>query len=158
MIALLAPQPGERILDAGCGVGAGAARLAAAGARVTGIDPLGALLEQARFAHPGCEFVEAELLVYQPSAPFDAVLAHAALHWIRPPEQAALKLFECLRPGGRLAASLGGANESARQLEAYYQPLAGEYAKVLKEAGFADIAVQTVDPGDTLIACARRPA
>lgn len=161
LIALLAPQPGERVLDVGCGLGAGAARLASMGAHVTGIDILGVLLEQARFAHPECEFNEADLLHYRPAAPYDAVLAHAALHWIHPPPQAARRLFDCLRPGGRLAASLGGAAESARRLEAYYCPPSEEYEKVLKKAGLREISIETGPDGPagrTLIVTARRPA
>lgn len=160
LIELLDPQPGERILDAGCGMGGGAARLAAAGARVTGIDILGVLLEQARFAHPECEFIEADLLDYEPAAAYDAVLAHATLHWIQPPRKAAGKLFGCLRPGGRLAVSLGGAAESARQLEGYYCPEPEEYRKVLKKAGFCEIGIEEGPPGPagrTLMITARRP-
>lgn len=159
LIERLAPQAGERILDAGCGMGAGAGRLAAAGARVTGIDRLGVLLEQARYAHPECEFVEADLLVYTPAEPFDAILAHGLLSWVRPPERAARKMAELLKPGGRLAASLGGANESARELEAYYRPEAEEYAALLRRAGFTEAAVETWRPevnGGTLLVSARR--
>src|SRR5690606_272790 len=38
LLALLAPKPGERILDLGCGDGALTARIAAAGADVVGVD------------------------------------------------------------------------------------------------------------------------
>ncbi len=141
-------------------MGSSTARLAAAGARVTGIDVLPALLEQARFAHPGCEFVEADLLHYRPAEPFDAVLAHAALHWIHPPHEAAGRVFDLLKPGGRFAASLGGAAESARELEAFFRPAPGEYAELLGRAGFAEVEVELLWPevnGGTLIASARRP-
>ncbi len=141
-------------------MGGSTARLARAGARVTGIDVLPALLEQARFAHPGCEFVEADLLDYRPAEPFDAVLAHATLHWVHPPREAAERVFDCLKPGGRFAASLGGAVESARELEAYFRPAPGEYTKLLGRVGFAEVEVELLRPevnGGTLIASARRP-
>lgn len=40
VLELLAPQPGERILDLGCGDGALTEALVAAGARVVGVDAL----------------------------------------------------------------------------------------------------------------------
>ena len=38
VVGWLSPQPGERILDVGCGTGDLAANMAEAGARVVGID------------------------------------------------------------------------------------------------------------------------
>lgn len=43
-----APQPGERVVDIGCGTGNAALLAAARGARVTGVDPAHRLLEVAR--------------------------------------------------------------------------------------------------------------
>jgi len=160
LIAILEPKPGERVLDAGCGMGASTARVAATGAGALGIDILPALLEQAQYAYPNCRFAEQDLLTFAPTEGFDAILAHAVLHWVNPPAEAARRLFECLKPGGRLAASLGGVNEAARSAEGYYQPAAKEYAKVLKKAGFDAVEVELMWPernGGTLIASARRP-
>ncbi|MBE0660714.1 MAG: class I SAM-dependent methyltransferase [Bryobacteraceae bacterium] len=155
LIELLQPQPGERILDLGCGIGELSARLASSGASITGLDRLGFLLEQARFKFPGVEFVESDFFDYTPPAPFDAVFAHAVLDWIQPPDRALKRIFQFLKPGGRLAAALGGANETARQLEAYYAPNLKDYAKLLKKAGFA---VETCEMrGQDLFVLARRP-
>ena len=38
LVEMLAPEPGERILDLGCGTGHLTDRIAAAGAEVTGLD------------------------------------------------------------------------------------------------------------------------
>jgi 2-polyprenyl-3-methyl-5-hydroxy-6-metoxy-1,4-benzoquinol methylase len=62
LIDMLAPQPGERVLDAGCGLGRWTAALAATGASVTGIDVHAPLLEQARLACPEAELYAADLL------------------------------------------------------------------------------------------------
>ncbi|HNY42588.1 MAG TPA: class I SAM-dependent methyltransferase [Bryobacteraceae bacterium] len=137
LIELLAPHPGERILDLGCGIGELAGRIAESGAVVVGLERLGVLLEQARYKFPAVDFVEADLFDYAPEVAFDAVFAHAALDWIVPPDKAAKRIHGLLKPGGRLAAALGGANETARQLEAYYAPKPQEYSKVLKKAGFS---------------------
>ena len=151
---MLGPQPGERILDAGCGIGGVTARLASSGATVTGLELVGALLEQARLRHPHVEFIEGDLLDFTPAQPFDAVFAHAVLPWVHPPERAARRIRDCLRPGGRLAATLGGANETARQLDGYYLPKPREYRKLLERAGFAEVEVEP--EGDVLFVFALR--
>jgi trans-aconitate methyltransferase len=137
LIEMLAPQPGERVLDAGCGLGLWTAELAASGARVTGLDIHAPLLEQARIACPRAEFIAADLLTWTPAGHFDAVYAFATLHWVRPPDSAARALYKMLRPGGRLAAAFGGLAATVRELEGCYQPEPAEYARVLKAAGFA---------------------
>ena len=48
LVALLDPQPGERILDLGCGTGRLAAAIAECGASVTGVDSDAAMIEAAR--------------------------------------------------------------------------------------------------------------
>jgi trans-aconitate methyltransferase len=137
LIELLAPQPGERVLDAGCGLGRWTAELAAIGARVTGIDIHPPLLEQARITCPQAEFHSADLLKWRPAEPFDAIYAFATLHWILPPDAAARALHRMLKPAGRLAAAFGGLAATARELEGCYQPEPDAYARVLEAAGFA---------------------
>ena len=153
---MLAPQPSELILDLGCGIGQMTARLAATGARVIGLDILGTLLEQARFAYPGLEFIEGDLLSYKPRELFDGVFARATLSWIRPPEEAAASVFRCLKSGGRLAATLGGGCETARQLDGYFAPDAKSYTALLGKIGFREIEMETAN--NTLFVYARRPA
>ena len=155
LIELLDPAPGERILDVGCGMGDLAGGMAVRGAHVTGIDPNGALLEQARYRHPGVEFLETGLAAFAPEQPFDAVFAHASLQWIHPPERAVADLFRLLRPGGRLAATLGGAAPVAAAMVHYYLPPAEEYRHLLERAGFTEVACRA-EPG-LLIVSARRP-
>ena len=46
--ALLAPRPGERVLDLGCGDGALTAKLVASGAQVLGVDASPAMVEATR--------------------------------------------------------------------------------------------------------------
>ena len=53
LLALLAPQPGERILDVGCGTGHLTAEIARSGAQVLGIDRSAAMIAQARDNFPG---------------------------------------------------------------------------------------------------------
>lgn len=148
LIALLDPAPGERILDAGCGTGQLTSKLAASGAFVTGLDSSATMLEQARTAYPNLSWIHASLPDFACNREYDAVFSNAALHWIRPPEKAAQRMFAALKPGGRLVAEFGGAGNVASLLSAaqeifgaqaecpWYFPGIGEYATVLEAAGF----------------------
>src|SRR5688500_7715372 len=56
VVELLAPRPGERIIDLGCGTGALTAQIAAAGAEVLGIDASEAMIARARELYPQLRF------------------------------------------------------------------------------------------------------
>jgi len=106
LLELLAPQPGETILDLGCGDGALTTRLAAAGARVTGLEPDPDLAAAARAR--GVSVVAQDAHDPFGTAAYDAVFSNAALHWMRAPEVVLANIAQALRPGGRLVAEQGG--------------------------------------------------
>jgi trans-aconitate methyltransferase len=83
LLDLLAPQPGERILDVGCGTGQLTAEIAGRGAHVIGLDRSAEMLADARRNFPHLEFVEADAAHFEFSEPFDAVFSNAALHWVK---------------------------------------------------------------------------
>src|SRR5215208_8260177 len=56
VVDLLAPRPGERILDLGCGTGHLTAQIAEAGAEVIGIDAAEAMIARARETYPHLRF------------------------------------------------------------------------------------------------------
>jgi ubiquinone/menaquinone biosynthesis C-methylase UbiE len=99
---------GRDVLDVGCGEGWLARRLASAGARVVGLDPLASALERARghdSSGPGPRYVEgaAEALGF-PDSSFDVVIFFNSLHHV-PPESMDAALAEAarvLRPDGVL--------------------------------------------------------
>src|SRR5260370_9617692 len=82
VLALLAPQPGERILDAGCGTGHLTAEIAGAGAEVLGIDRSDAMIGQARVNFPDLRFETREINEIPYDGEFDAVFSNAVLHWV----------------------------------------------------------------------------
>jgi trans-aconitate methyltransferase len=102
----LKPQPGEQILDLGCGDGQLTAKIAAAGAKVTGLDASEAMVAGARARGINATLGNAEALPFQ--AEFDAVFSNAALHWIRDQDAMLAGVYRALKPGGRFVAEMGG--------------------------------------------------
>ncbi len=56
LIALLDPQPGQRILDLGCGTGHLTEQISERGAEVVGLDSSAAMIGQARQNYPKLKF------------------------------------------------------------------------------------------------------
>ncbi|WP_293681163.1 class I SAM-dependent methyltransferase, partial [uncultured Phenylobacterium sp.] len=107
---VLAPGPGERVLDIGCGAGDATLQLARAvapGGAVTGADISRPLLEVARrraASQPGVAFIEADAQTYpfEPGA-FDAVFSRFGVMFFADPVAAFANIRAAMKPGGRLA-------------------------------------------------------
>jgi SAM-dependent methyltransferase len=104
-------RPGMRLLDAGCGIGLEASRLAAAHpqARVAGLDANAELLQIARSRAgadtPNLEWIEADLVELDlPEGSFDVVRTERVLMYLRDPSFAEVvrRLVRLLRSGGKL--------------------------------------------------------
>jgi SAM-dependent methyltransferase len=137
----LNPQPGETVLDLGCGTGHLTNEIAQRGATVLGIDQSDDMIAKATSSYPKLEFAVADALSYQPERQFDAVFSNAVLHWIQPPEQAIRTIRAALKPGGRLVAEFGGKGNTASILAAtgrnrWYFPGIVEYGALLEANGF----------------------
>ncbi|UQZ36020.1 SAM-dependent methyltransferase [Paenibacillus sp. PK3_47] len=117
LIDLLKPQPGEVILDWGCGTGDLAAAIAGYGAVVSGIDASPEMIAAARSKHPELNFILADGQNYRAETPADAVFSNAALHWLRDAQGAAASIAGSLRPGGRFIAEFGGQGNIASVVE-----------------------------------------
>lgn len=152
VLALLAPQAGERILDLGCGDGTLSLEIAAAGARVVGVDSAPAMVERARRRGIDAHLADGEHLAFD--AEFDAVFSNAALHWMRDADGVLAGVARALKPGGRFVGEFGGHGNVAATKVAlsavlqrrgidprahlvWYFPTAEAYRRRLEAHGFA---------------------
>ena len=151
VVKLLAPQPGERILDLGCGDGALTERLVQLGANVLGIDASEEMVEAARRRGITARVVDGHQLPFDHE--FDAVFSNAALHWMLDPQAVLAGVKRALKPGGRFVAEFGGHGNvaaictaliaalqfrgiSARGRHPWYFPTTHEYGHRLETVGF----------------------
>ena len=171
VVELLAPQPGERIVDLGCGTGGLTAQIAVAGAEVVGIDASEAMIARARELYPHLRFEVARGEDFAVEGPADAIFSNAALHWMSPPEAVAASVLRALKSGGRFVAEMGGRGNIAtifgairqalaeegipweRVRNPWYFPTVGEYASVLERAGFEVRFMQLFDRPTPLDDC-----
>lgn len=100
-------QPGEYILDLGCGDGQLTHRIADSGAHVLGVDASPAMVAAARRQGLEAEQAKAEALPFRDTT-FDAVFSNAALHWVRGQDAMLAQVHRVLKPGGRFVAEMGG--------------------------------------------------
>ena len=146
-------QPGERILDLGCGDGQLTIRLKETGADVKGVDASSAMVEAARARGVDAQQAQAEKLPF-PAGSFDAVFSNAALHWVRGQDAMMSEVRRVLRPGGRFVAEMGGHGNIAAIRVAFmaalarhgygdredgvnYYPTPAGYRRRLEQHGFA---------------------
>jgi trans-aconitate methyltransferase len=147
LINLLHPQPGERVLDVGCGTGHLTHQIAERGAAVIGLDSAPAMVAQARINYPALKFMLADATDFELPEPVDAVFSNAALHWVKKADAAAACIRRALKPGGRFVAEFGGKGNTAAIVGAlfaelpeaanpWFYPSIGEYASLLEAHGF----------------------
>ena len=152
LIDLLAPQPGERVLDLGSGTGDLTAQLAARGALVRGLDASNAMVNEAQRKHPSLSFSVGDGQALSFHQEFDAVFSNATLHWMPRADAVAEGVARALCPGGRFVAEFGGARcvqtvrdaVEAELLErgieghatpAWFFPSVPQYSRILEQAG-----------------------
>jgi len=167
VLELLNPQPGERILDIGCGDGALSEVLRKARATVVGIDGSPDMVAAAKQRGIDARVADAFDLPFD--AEFDAAFSNAALHWMKRDPDAVLKsVSRSLKPGGRFAGEFGGHGNVAAiavallavlerrgvpnpaSLNPWYFPTTGEYRAKLERAGFRVDSIELIPRPTTL--------
>ena len=159
VLELLAPKPGEAILDLGCGDGVLTKRIAQAGADVLGVDASEAMLAAARELGLNVEVADGQALAFE--SRFDAVFSNAALHWMPNQKAVAQGVFRALKPGARYVGECGGFMNIAAirtalraVLKAHgYSPESGggqtyltaeAFTDIQKAAGFVDVEARII--------------
>ena len=108
VVELLDPQPGERILDLGCGDGVLTEKIGAIGATVVAVDAAPDMVAAAKARGLDARVIPGQSLAFE--GEFDAVFSNAALHWMRPQEAVLDGVRRALKPGARFVAEMGGHN------------------------------------------------
>jgi len=157
---LLDPQPGERILDVGCGDGTLTRQIAQRGAAVVGIDNSAEMVAAAR-----AKGIEAFLIGVADIAfdsEFDAAFSNATLHWVREKDAAASAILRALKPGSRFAGEMGGEGNLKKLRDALdeeliirgyvppveasnWYPSSDEFAAVYEASGFKQIDARLIE-------------
>jgi len=148
----LAVQPGEHVLDLGCGDGQLTQRIASSGAVVVGLDASPQMAAAARLRGIAVDEGSAESMPY-PAQTFDAIFSNATLHWVRDQDAMMSEVRRVLKPGGRFVAEMGGMGNIAairvalmavlkwhgfdgREDNVNYYPTPGAYTRRLARHGF----------------------
>ena len=153
----LAPKPGERILDLGCGDGALTEKLVAAGAIVVAVDAAPDMVRAAKARGLDARVQDARRLQF--SGEFDAVFSNAALHWVPEADAVIAGVKRALKPHGRFVGEMGGAGNIASILDAFgrifeqhgknladhspwFFPSVEDYRQHLERAGFKLLSIE----------------
>ena len=165
VLDLLAPRPGERILDVGCGDGALTEKLVQAGTIVVGIDPAPDFVTAAVARGIDARLLDAQALPFE--GEFDAVFTNAVLHWIPDLDAALRGIQRALKRGGRFVGECGGhgnvaAVSTALQAVAlrhgvhvrlpWRYPTADNFTARLIAAGFRPVSVELISRPTSLAA------
>jgi len=159
-LELLDPQPGEAILDVGCGDGVLTQQILERGASAVGIDNSLSMVGAARARGLDARLMDAAQLKFGEA--FDAVFSNATLHWVLDKERAARAIWFALKAGGRFAGEMGGEGnlDALRQalddelvargfgpptFAANWYPSVEEFVALYEAAGFRDVDARLIE-------------
>lgn len=149
LIPLVPDNPGQAILDLGCGTGTLTRALLEKSSSVVGLDASPEMIGKARQLYPGMDFRLMDACRMPWNDWFDVVFSNAAFHWI--PDQGTLlkAVFHVLKTQGALICELGAHGNVLRIRETFqavlkrmdlpyktrfYFPTVEEYRRLLEQA------------------------
>ncbi|KAH8824803.1 S-adenosyl-L-methionine-dependent methyltransferase [Flagelloscypha sp. PMI_526] len=170
VLELLAPVPGERIIDFGCGSGEVTLelmKLVGSEGLVVGVDASEHMIKQAKangVDHASVVDIQAsELAQFDgDDQKYDAVFSNAVLHWCKKSPRGVLQNAKrVLKPGGRIAVEMGGflncigvrstihhvlrgRGYDPVALDPWFFPTVEEYRELLISEGFKPITIELV--------------
>mmetsp|Transcript_5891 Transcript_5891/g.16210 ORF Transcript_5891/g.16210 Transcript_5891/m.16210 type:complete len:314 (+) Transcript_5891:107-1048(+) len=168
LVDVLDAQPGEVILDVGCGSGQLTRKIADRGAAAIGFDADVNMVERAQNEYPDLSFFQADVTTLEmptsttlPTA-VDAIFSNAALHWVKNADAAVASMAKVLKPGGRFVVELGGKGNVDRIFRAsqailgkqpgaphqdnpWYFPSVAEYSSLLERHGIEVLSADLYD-------------
>jgi trans-aconitate 2-methyltransferase len=153
IMELLQPQPGEHLLDLGCGTGQLTEKIAQTGVNVWGLDSSKEMINQARQNYPSLWFEVGDVRNFQVNTPLDGIFSNAVLHWVKEPDAVITCVNKALKPGGRFVAEFGGQGNIKTIIQAivntleklgyphlcehpWYFPSISDYSTCLEKQGF----------------------
>lgn len=165
VLQLLNPQPGECILDVGCGDGALTEKIATVAKDVIGIDSSESMVAEACQRGLNAILMSGDAISYEKQ--FDAVFTNAALHWIPDYDRVIKGVRMAIKDGGRFVGEFGGKGNIATLVKAmgevvgrnpqmgsfhnpWYFPSDMEYRERLEKHGFAVNYIELI-PRPTLL-------
>jgi trans-aconitate methyltransferase len=168
VVELLNPQPGERILDLGCGDGRLTEKLVQMGCEVVGVDGSAAQVAAAQAKGLTALVMDGQQLTF--ANEFDAVFSNAALHCMKQADAVVAGVRRALRENGRFVGEMGGhgnvdiirtvLHEALRQrgidpetADPWYFPTPEVYQAKLEAHGFRVTSIELIPrptplPGD----------
>ncbi len=163
LLPYLSPQPGEMILDLGCGTADLTKQISDAGATVIGVDNAPEMIERAKSKYPELDLRVRDGRDLNLNIQFDAIFSNAVLHWIPEKEVVIQQMYSHLKQGGRIAVEFGGKGNNKAMLAMlrtvldereypenaainfWYYPSIAEYAGELESAGFRVVLAEHFD-------------
>jgi len=163
ILSYLNPQPGETILDLGCGTGDLTKEIFLANSHVIGVDSSTDMIEKAKSKFPEIEFYQMDARELKFDILFDAIFSNAVLHWIPEKEVVIRNMYSLLNDNGRIVLEFGGKGNNQQMLQAlrdvfnkrgykenakidfWYYPSIGEYSIELEKLNFRVVHAEHFD-------------